>query len=174
MPTIRLYSKADYSAISSLIEQLQDHLIPLDPLKRLCRKPGYTKSYTDHVLEKASIHDGAIFVSENKGEISGVIAGIIPIQSTNDLLEFTKVKEGRVIELYVKKEHRKSGTGSRLMDAMYDYFLEKGCTSVRVEVFAHNSVARTFYHRQGFTPRMIDMVRSLRAKKDNEKKKREE
>jgi len=56
----------------------------------------------------------------------------------------------RILSVAVAPDERRRGLGSRLMKAAEDLSLERGCSSVRLEVSTHNLAAIEFYRDLGY------------------------
>lgn len=157
--SIKKYSAEDKKILVQLIEELQDYLVLIDPLKRLQRLSLYGENYIEDLLEKIEEKNGAIFISSVKDIPVGFIAGTINIQDQDNLLECIPTKSGRVLELIVSEKHRGKKIGSLLMQKLEEYFQHQNCDIVRVEVFEPNEPAHGFYKKFGYTDRVIDMVK---------------
>ena len=158
---IRPYQKSDFPVLVRMMEEFQDYLITLDPLKRLRRMPNYGNVYTRNSLKTVQKGKGVYILAEESCAILGFIAGIVEEQSKSDLLETVPSKVGRILELYVDPSSRSHGVGTKLLDAMEKYFRARKCTVVCLEVFAPNTGAQLFYQKNGFVPRNIDMIKVL-------------
>lgn len=144
-----------------LIEELQDYLIQIDPLKRLRRLPEYGEAYVDNLLKKIEKNEGVIYIAEFEKNIVGMIAGIIEKEIVGDELGNILSKTARVLELIVSEEFRGKKIGSLLMEELEKHFQQNKCDLVRVEVFEPNKNTHSFYKKCGYTDRVIDMVKSL-------------
>jgi ribosomal protein S18 acetylase RimI-like enzyme len=59
-----------------------------------------------------------------------------------------KHREGR-LDIFIRKEYREKGTGTALMDRMFEWFRDEDCISVLVNVYAANERAKEFYKKYG-------------------------
>jgi GNAT superfamily N-acetyltransferase len=84
---------------------------------------------------------GVIFVAEVEGEFVGM-CGVGEDRERRG--------HGFVWGVFVKKSYRKSGAGSRLMDAAEDWAEGRGLRSVNGWVAAPNDDAIRFYRRRGY------------------------
>jgi len=158
---IRHYQENDRNRLTELIQVLQDYVADLDPLH--LNKSGSSfdaVQYVDHMLGTVSDGKGVIFVAEETSVI-GFIAGIIRRTSDDEALEIQRTIDGCIIELVVDPEHRGQQVGKALMEKMEQYFSEQGCEYVRVECFAPNTGAHTFYKKCGYSDRSIEMIKKL-------------
>ena len=159
---IREYRPSDRESIKSCIKELQKYVSDLDTLKRTRDLPAFNgDAYIDCTLKRVEKCSGNIFVAEEDGRIAGCIVGISAEQNEIDSLESYPSKSGSILELIVTSEHRKSGLGTRLMQAMEEYFRTQGCTCAFVDCFAPNISAHEFYVRAGYIDRMHLMLKLL-------------
>lgn len=161
---IKKYSVEDKKLLIQFIEELQDYLVKIDPLKRLCRPPEYGENYIDNLLTKIKGKNGVVFIARVGNSPAGFIAGTIKEQDENDI-DCIPTKSGRVEELIVSEKFRGQKVGSLLMNKIEEYFQQQNCDIVRIEVFEPNVSAHNFYYKLGYNDRAIDMIKIL--KRDN-------
>lgn len=152
----------DKTILVQLVEELQDYLVQIDPLKRLRRLPEYGKIYADNLLKKITEKKGIIYMAEFENIPVGMIAGIIEEFTKNDEIECISSKPARILELIVSEKYRGKNIGSLLMNKIEEYFQIQGCDIVRVEVFEPNKKTHNFYQKLGYNDRVIDMVKNFR------------
>jgi len=123
-------------SIVSLIEELQDYLIKIDPLKRLTRLPKYGEVYVDNLLEKIKNQDGVIYIAKIDNMPVGMIAGVFEEQTDIDKLECIPSKPARILELIVSERYRNQSIGSLLMNKIEEHFKEEGADIIwKVPIF---------------------------------------
>jgi ribosomal protein S18 acetylase RimI-like enzyme len=66
-----------------------------------------------------------------------------------------------VLIAYVIPQARGGGFGRELLHRFEAFFREKGCDSMRIDVFAHNMHARSLYAELGFEERDIELFKGL-------------
>jgi GNAT superfamily N-acetyltransferase len=159
--TIREYCGSDRTALVRLLEELQDYLVSIDDLKRERRMPEYGESYTERTLQNVAKNNGIIYVAENRGRIVGLVVGIMPEQTKEELLEHIPFKRGVVLELIVDERYREKGVGTMLMEKMEDYFKRNGCSVSGIGVFFPNKDAYHLYSKLGYRERDIWMTKKL-------------
>jgi GNAT superfamily N-acetyltransferase len=71
------------------------------------------------------------------------------------------VHMGRITELFVREAFRGQGIGTALMARAEAFCRDRGCASVRVEVFAPNVAAHRVYRELGYADRDIDLIKLL-------------
>ena len=79
--SVRRYRSSDRLAVVECMERFGDYSVPLDPLGRTRRMPGYGEWFTDKMLEKVDKNQGIVYIVEDKDRVVGFIAGIMPDQS---------------------------------------------------------------------------------------------
>jgi len=144
-----------------LIEELQDYLIELDPLKRLRRLPEYGEVYVFNLLKKIDKQEWIIYLAKVDGLVVGMIAGVFDEWETIDKLECIPSKPARILELIVNEAYRWQNIGALLMNKIEEYFQNNGSDIVRVEVFEPNQSTHKFYQKMGYHDRAIDMVKKI-------------
>jgi GNAT superfamily N-acetyltransferase len=158
---IREYRGSDRTVLVRLMEELQDYLVSIDDLKRERRVPEYGESYTERTLQNVAKNNGIIYVAENRGRIVGLVVGIMPEQTKEELLEHVPFKRGVVLELIVDEGYREKGVGTMLMKKIEEYFKKNGCSVSGVDVFFPNKDAYRLYSKLGYRERDIWMTKNL-------------
>lgn len=151
----------DKESLVNLVEQLQDFLIKIDPLKRLQRSSSYGEIYVNDLLEKIHANEGVIYIAKIDEVNMGMIAGVIETQTKVDKVGHIKSKVGNIIELVVSEEYRGKHVGSALMNTIEEYFRLKRCDTAWVEVFVPNKSAHDFYKKSNYQDRMLGMIKNL-------------
>jgi len=160
--SVRPYSRADLPGLLQLMIELQGHIASLDPLRRQKTVEDFDAGkYIDHLCEKLEKEEGILFVMEENGKLLGFIAGSIPGETEEDLLDHYPTKEGIVHELVVSKDAQGKNIGRQLLQELERYFGEKGCISVRVGCFTPNIAAHAFYEKCGYSDRHVEMLKTL-------------
>ena len=161
MVVIKKYTVKDKKTLFVLIEELQDYLVQIDPMKKLRRLPGYSENYINDLLVKVKKNGGAIFIAEVENIPLGFVAGILNKQSKDELLGCMPIKSARVLELIVSEKKRGQNVGTLLMNKIEEYFQQHGCSIAQVEVFEPNNLAVNFYKKLGYNGRVIDMIKKI-------------
>lgn len=144
-----------------LMEELQDYLVQIDPLKIRRRMLEFGEIYTNNLFQKIKTHKGIMFVAYDENIPIGMVAGIIEEYTKNDEIENVPLKTARVLELIVNEKYRGKKLGLLLMKAIEEYFHQIECDIVYVKVFEPNKKARNLYKKLGYQDRMIDMVKNF-------------
>jgi ribosomal protein S18 acetylase RimI-like enzyme len=155
------YRPTDKPELIRLIEMLQDYLTTIDPLHRLRRLPEFGRLYTEALLKKINDQSGVIYLATKGREAIGSIAGVIEEQDEVKSAGTIPSKSGRILELIIREDCRGEGIGKMLMQKLEHYFRSRDCDIVRVEVFAPNTNAYSFYTGLGYYNRTTDMVKTI-------------
>ena len=148
-------------AFVKFLEDLQDYIIQVDPLKRFVRLPGYGERYADELIEQVSKQNGVIYFAEDENIPVGIIVGIIEELTEKDLLECVPSKIGTILQLIVSEEARGKNIGSLLIKSIEEYFLSQKCDVVYVGVVEPNKRAREFYEKKGYQNRIMTLMKKI-------------
>ena len=143
------------------LEELQDHIIEIDPLKRFVRLPGYGERYANELIEQVNTQNGVIYLAEDKNIPVGGIIGIIEELTEKDLLECVPSKMGTILQLIITKGYRGRNIGSLLINKMEEYFHAQKCDVIYVGILEPNKRARDFYQKKGYENRIIEMMKKI-------------
>lgn len=155
------YSEKNRKDLIRCIDGLQKHVIEIDPLHRETASPGYAETYTVSLLKAVQEKEGKIYFAEVDGKIAGVIAGTIQQEAYGGTMEVIPAKSAWVRELYVDQVYRGKGIGTFLMNKIEEYFKDKGCTIILLNIFAPNIESHNFYKVKGYVDRGITMLKEL-------------
>jgi GNAT superfamily N-acetyltransferase len=88
--------------------------------------------------------------------------GIVYLACDQDeKMEAVSAAPGVIDELFVSEPYRGQHIGKQLLESIEMYLRNKGCTMVRLPVFAPNILAHNFYQRAGYVERLIIMIKPL-------------
>lgn len=150
---IRHATKSDLSEIVKMATEMAELHHQLDAYY----KPASQYQNLEDDLEKElGDKDGLMLVAEDGGKIVGYFRG--SVEKAPDYASVKKI--GVVYDLFVKPEHRKAGTGGKLMDAAMDWFNTKKVKNIELSVDARNAGAVNFWKKSGF------LEYKLRLRKD--------
>lgn len=159
--TIRPYHSKDRMVMSDMLVSLMRYIVDLDETERSRAADTFQSEYTNHVLKQVDEHKGKILLAEMDGTPAGLIVGIVTESTPEELLECVPTRTGRILELFVEESCRGSHVGEDLVKAMEAYFAEQQCDVCRLEVFASNKNAYSFYRHMGYKDRNIDMMKMI-------------
>ncbi len=121
---MQIQKYSNFSDLVNCMQELQDFIVSIDPLKLNRRLPNYAPIYTQHLIERVTKNNGIIYLAQQQQKILGCIAGIVEVQSEEELLGCVKLKTGRILELVVAKTSRGQRIGQELMQQTESYFKE--------------------------------------------------
>lgn len=159
--TIRPYKSTDYKILKSFMENLQDYLAGIDPMKSIIKPRKYGDVYTKDLLRQIKENNGIIYFAKYKNKPVACIAGTYKKPSKVEKLSNDIVMEGTVLDLYVEPEYRNKKIGRLLIKKLEEYFKKEGCTLSVVAVFYPNKNAHGFYKKGGYDERMYYMVKKI-------------
>jgi len=82
------------------------------------------------------------FLLDDNGKVVGFISLAIEKRG--------KTKRGLFSTIFIEKEYRGKGWGTKLLNHALDYLKKKGCTSVRSFGYPNNKASADFYRKLGF------------------------
>ena len=158
---IREYKDNDYNFLKECLVKLNQYVTLLDPDEKIYTSCDYKEVYTNELLKLINENDGIIYILETDADKIGIIAGIIEKYSTIDNTHYKSNKEGRVLELYLEENYRGRDDAKIMMEKMEQYFKDKKCDFIRIDVFEYNEIAKKFYKKHGYKTRNIEMCKKL-------------
>ena len=161
MVIIRQYKNGDWNQVISLMVEFGAYIEEIDQLKRADYKENSAKYFTENMLSKASKFKGKTFVALENKNIIGFISGHISKLGKEEKMETINQKPGIVDEFFITKSKRSKGIGNKLFEQLEKYFKSQSCDIIRIEVFAPNTIARTFYQNNGYIERSITVSKII-------------
>jgi ribosomal protein S18 acetylase RimI-like enzyme len=98
--------------------------------------------------ELLSAADAAVFVAEEARRLVGVVS--VRVYETPPDPAMVPLRRGHVEMLVVSADHRRQGTGSRLMAEVASWARRQGAAELVLTVWSGNGAAEAFYERLGF------------------------
>lgn len=147
--------------VKDLLVELEEYIVSIDKDNLDIVGKDYREKYAYNMLEDVSKNNGKVYLFVENEKVLGLIAGIIRKYDEADYLDYKCPKAGRITELVVSKEARAKGIGNTLMKKAEEYFKEKECEYVYLEVFAYNEGAVKFYEKNNYHARMHDLIKKI-------------
>ena len=138
--------------VKDLLVELQEYLVSIDYWHFQVMKDTYRENCFKRDMKAVKEQEGKIYLAREDNQIVGLVIGTIPPKDDEDRDTNTCLRNGCVLELIVSKNSRGSGTGKLLLKKIEEYFKEKNCVNISIEVYAPNENAYSFYNRQGYKP----------------------
>lgn len=152
---IRKAVLGDMDQLTELFIELHRYHVEIKPETFLM--PA-SKWFEDRIREILNDNGQTVFVNENDGVINGYAVVIIKDMNSEE----KKPRRLCYIDcLAVTKQKRRSGIGTKLLNAVKEFGKENGCTHIQLGVTARNANAVGFYEKMGLVPRTIIMEERL-------------
>jgi GNAT superfamily N-acetyltransferase len=158
-PLIRPFEPArDARALRALNVAHQDFSRSLEP-----SWPPGDKAADDYVAflhREVAAHDGAIFMAELDGVVTGFICVVaaMPPAAPDD-----PATHAWVHDVFVRPEHRRQGVARALLTAAEQFARSRGVSELRLAVINRNVSARALYERTGFRDYVRVLTKPLTA-----------
>jgi len=143
---IREASAEDFESISNLFDELD--AIHRDNLPHNFMKPDGPVRELDYYLGLISDESVGLFVAESDGNIVGFVHAILT--EAPDIPILVSRRYAVVDSIVVRSEFQHQGIGRSLMKVIQEWSIEKGATSIELNVYEFNSNAISFYEKCGF------------------------
>ena len=155
--TIREFRATDEPACRECVVELQETERTIDA--RLRRGEEMADEYLQHMHARCREWAGTILVAEADGLVVGLVMVLarVPFEA----LDEPPGEYASVAELVVRNGFRRQGIGAALLREAERVAKEDGARELRVGVLSGNAAARDLYVRQGFTPYLETMTKTL-------------
>ncbi len=94
-------------------------------------------------------------------KVEGEFAGFISIEGRKARPVFEREEYGHIHELFVRKEHRRKGIASELLEKIEEIGREKGFDMIRLSVNVRNRSAIELYEKKDFRKERTMMIKDL-------------
>ena len=147
--------------VRDLLVELEEYIISIDEDELDTLHPEYREKMAVLDLEEVKEQNGKCYLAIEDGKVLGLVMGIVPPYDEYDYLDYKCPRLGEVTELVVSKNARGKGVGQELMKHIENYMKSQGCEYIKIDVFAYNKGAISFYDKQGYHPRMYVDIKKL-------------
>jgi GNAT superfamily N-acetyltransferase len=137
--------------------ELQDFEHALDP--RLPTGSDIVDDYVPQMFMRCKDCNGKIFMAEVDGDIAGYVTILTKVSSGE--LEDGDMEYGLVADLLVRKKHRGSGVGRKLLDAAESYARACDVRWLRIAALSDNRKAIELYTSLGFSGLYVEYEKNL-------------
>ncbi len=159
---IRESGDHDLPFIKSSFEKLHDHVVSIDPIKRIRKMPGYVDVYFSKFLKTMKNNEGKIYIAEFEGKPIGYVAGFVADkQSEENLLEVIPSQLGIIKNIYLEEEYRGKNIGAQLIKIVEKYLIDKKCDAIWIDTNGFNSRALQLYKSMGFVEREVGLLKKI-------------
>lgn len=147
--------------VKDLLVELEEYIISIDKDQLDTLHKDYRDKMAIIDLKEVKDNNGKCYLYIEDNKVVGLIMGIIDKYDEYDYLDYKCPKRGRITELIVSKKTRSKGIGTKLIEEMENYFKKENCEYIIVEVFAYNDNAISFYNKENYHSRMLDMIKKI-------------
>lgn len=161
---IRAATAADTPAIGHLWEKLVDYHRALNPdLPRAA--PGGARLYARNLISRLHDTHTGVFVAEDDSHLIGYVLGVVV-----DLVPemFEQEAGGFLADIYVEEEYRGRGVGRALVDALVDWFRQRGLSHFEWHVASSNEAGLAFWQALNGRALMIRMRADITQEEDDD------
>ncbi len=147
--------------VRDLLVELEDYIVSIDKDNLDIVHQEYREKMAIKDLEEVNNNEGICYLAIDNNKVVGLIMGCIFPYDKYDYLDYKCPRRGEITELIVNKKARSKGIGKILMNKMEEYFKNKGCEYILVDVFGYNNNAFKFYSKDGYHTRMHTMIKKI-------------
>lgn len=148
--------------VRNLLTELEEYLVSIDKDSLDQVHPEYHEKMALIDLEEVRENNGICYLAIDNASVIGLIMGTIPPYEEYDYLDYKCPKRGIITELVVTSKTRSQGVGKALIEKMEDYFKNRDCEYVLVDVFAYNENAIKFYEKKDYHSRMYTQIKKIK------------
>lgn len=161
------YEEKYLENVRDLLVELEEYILEIDRDHLDQLHPDYREKMALYDLGELEKNEGKCFLAMDEGKVVGLIMGMIRSYEEQDYLDYTCPKSGIITELIISKKSRGKALGKQLITKMEEYFLQKGCEYMLVDVFAYNNQTIKFYEHEGYHTRMQTMMKKIVEGEEN-------
>jgi ribosomal protein S18 acetylase RimI-like enzyme len=154
---VRKAERRDLEAVGRLGAMLIRTHYAFDHDRFLAPVEGTEKAYASFLGHALDSRDACVFVAERDGVIVGYVFAALEPLNWKEL----RGPSGFIHDVAVAEEARRSGIGTKLIEAAVAWLREHGAPRVILGTAAHNTIARSLFRQLGFRETMIEMTMEL-------------
>ena len=162
--SIREFQDSDESDLIQLFFEFGEYLKRCDEkaMNLLTVPDDYGQKFYMKMITDAQNKNGKVYVLVDDQKIVGFVGGIIiEVGIDPDDFDCKSHRMGRITDLFLSEKYRGFGYGAKLMNTLENYFKEKGCYKINIEVFGPNVDSYNFYKKHGYSDRNIDLAKVI-------------
>jgi ribosomal protein S18 acetylase RimI-like enzyme len=161
-----LFPEQDFSHLAQTVEQYFSQETPLWWVEFLgkrqeARDEGQEEESTPSLLTPQRQFPGAGEPPHGTGSSSPLKVACLWVGNAID--QVRSDRHAHIFLLYVKPEHRRQGIGTALMHRVENWAAARGDRQISLQVFESNTAALNLYHRLGYIPQSLWLVKQVRS-----------
>ena len=156
------YDEKYLGDVRDLLLELEEYIVSIDKDNLDHVHSEYREKMATKDLKEVNDNEGICYLALDDNKVVGLIMGCIFPYEEYDYLDYKCPRRGEITELIVNKKARSKGIGNLLMNKIEEYFKEKDCEYIFVEVFGYNDNAFKFYSKDGYHTRMHRMLKKIK------------
>jgi ribosomal protein S18 acetylase RimI-like enzyme len=154
---IRKAERRDLEALGRLGAMLIRTHYAFDRQRFLAPVEGVEKRYGSFLGSYIDSSDGCVFVAERESVIVGYVFAALEPLNWKEL----RGPAGFIHDVAVAEEARRSGIGTKLVEAAVEWLRNHGAPRVILWSAAPNAIARALFRQLGFRETMVEMTMEL-------------
>jgi ribosomal protein S18 acetylase RimI-like enzyme len=154
---IRKAERRDLEALGRLGAMLIRTHYKFDSKRFLAPREGVESAYASFLGRALDSTDDCVFVAERDGAVVGYVFAALEPLSWKEL----RGPAGFIHDVAVAEEARRSGIGTKLVEAAVEWLRSHGAPRVILWSAAPNAIARALFRRLGFRETMVEMTMEL-------------
>jgi len=154
---IRKAETRDLEAVGKLGVMLMETHYELDPQRFLAAGRGAARGYASFLGSVIESPEACVFVADDDGDVKGYVYVALEPLSWKEL----RGPAGFIHDVAVREDARRTGIGTRLLDAAVAWLRERGAPRVLLWTAAPNAAAQNLFRHHGFRNTMIEMTMEL-------------
>ena len=143
---VRKATNNDYNTLCELFEEVD--ALHRDHLPHIFQKPRGTAWEQDYYLGLITNENVGFFVANTDEKLVGFVHAIV--RDTPAIPVLVPKHYATVDSIVVKSGFQNQGIGRILMDRVQEWALDKGATSIELNVYEFNETAIFFYEKLGY------------------------
>lgn len=152
---VRSATTSDLDLLVELWLLMQKHMETSNPKIWRITEEG-KNSLKERIEQMIADKDRKVFVVERGGDLLGFVYGQVSQRS-----EYSPQSVGHISTIYVRKEFRRRGIGSRLLEELCQFFSSENVEDVTIRYVLGNEEAENFWSALRFEPIIVTADLSL-------------
>ena len=155
MTTIEVAERKHIPQILELWQQLMDYHAAFDPLFEA--RPNGARNWEHYIRDLMRLRDARVFIAVKDDEIIGYsvcrAAAHPPV--------FKQEYYGLIMDMAVKREHQRQGTGTMMLETIYKWVYKMGLDRIELQVVPNNNLGYSFWKKHGFADYLHSLYKKL-------------